>query len=1367
MFKRPAEDVEVTYVYGAFTSVNTQQMWEVLEQLGLASKVQKANCVCWPNHFQYELWCKTGVWQSHDGCRLREALRNLNGRVKPPFKWEERPNQPRGTSTSSNRPLAQLKSTVIATWNITGLKSKIVEVSRWMYDNQALLVGFQETRVDPSYNRVKIPGYNYFGTPGTGKAYHHGVALLLHEGIAATQERLVEGSQVWVKLSKEAFPMPYPVVVGVLYISAAESRKQKTWDDLSDYVTKWRDRHHEVILMGDFNCQMDLDWGAGGHRTRTKLTHLEQLVEKLSLSTGVYLTNPCTYRRHGKYVSHLDHILCTPRLRGLLQGVKVVDSDLSDHACLSLKMWTNVKSSLTTNTSRVESLAQRVAKDKNTLDKLSCKLSSDRYKNRFQVLAGLSDMDAEHETLGLKKYHAYCKIVTEAMEDVVPPPRRQDVHPRQPKLAKWYNGECRAQRAKQTKVYHRLRKAVIEEEPEKAQTDLLKEWKDARVATHRLNTSTRRKAWNAQMEHVSSLYGFEPHKFWKALGVFGEGSKRGNPCTVKDTSGTICYGADAAAVWHDHLGKLAQAPRRARHSVEEKERCDRAWSVQPADLGVECMDCNDPVTVDETRKVLDTLPNWKAVGPDGWPYEILKAMGNKAVEALASIYSLLITERGAKMPRSWLRSYVVPVPKDGDLLDVNNWRGIALMDCNAKAFLAVVLNRIVSRLEARNFFIPEQAGFRPNQECPMQTMALVETLQRRKRAGLSTVVAFVDLRKAYDTVLTHNLFHKLAKAGIGGGVLNIIRCAYQGATQEVTLGHFRSEPYPYEVGVKQGCVLSPCLFDIFINDILDGMIARDLGVKVPGLEHRPMGPDGACRSRLTGLLFADDLVLTAEPGSLMMQQMLNLLGEWSTTWGMSFGIKKCGVMPVLANGEQSFKDWAENHHFTLRGEEVPIVESYRYLGTTICKDLSFAKEREIRTKKLVNGLHAMGPGLRKEHRLSIRSRVVVTKTKVLAGALWGCEVWLSNRNHIHGSEKAYHNAIKQVLGTGSRACAKACLREVDSRDVYSMARRRQVRAYLKWMKMPSTWAGALINQPLTTRGLGAASPHSTPWTTSTTRWFKAYPKVDLGKEGLTVAGAYKLLDDYAANRGTLLQSKGTESAGIKWHREMGLECNKLYLKDASLPVLDKVFLAKARLNALETANRLRHKPDLDWLPPDMCPFCHAEEVEDMVHLLFKCDSWESEREDLESTIKELVTKATNGNPDNDWGLPSQCDVESLMGPLLGGGPWPGSVDEDEQLSPDKHYEVVRATARYLGQVGIKREHQITLLAGAQMLVRGQVIVVEDDDRDENPSQNPVVDNSQPPQSPSMSSHDNDEASHGAKGIMLGRTSIARHVQGIT
>ena len=134
----------------------------------------------------------------------------------------------------------------------------------------------------------------------------------------------------------------------------------------------------------------------------------------------------------------------------------------------------------------------------------------------------------------------------------------------------------------------------------------------------------------------------------------------------------------------------------------------------------------------------------------------------------------------------------------------------------------MMVQRIQHAVESKNLLTREQAGFRWREECSAQAAALVEAVQRRREKRRMTFLMFVDLSKAYDIVPHEAMLAKLDQIGIRGRMLSFIRALYESSEFRVRAsvpGSTTGPTIKIMRGLRQGCPLSPILFDIFINDL--------------------------------------------------------------------------------------------------------------------------------------------------------------------------------------------------------------------------------------------------------------------------------------------------------------------------------------------------------------------------------------------------------------------------------------------------------------------------------------------------------------------------------------------------------------------
>ncbi|CAB1119768.1 unnamed protein product [Ectocarpus sp. CCAP 1310/34] len=367
--------------------------------------------------------------------------------------------------------------------------------------------------------------------------------------------------------------------------------------------------------------------------------------------------------------------------------------------------------------------------------------------------------------------------------------------------------------------------------------------------------------------------------------------------------------------WEKYRAKRKQV----KGLVRKKKKCIWDEVVQKANGGLEgnvkqmwegisgmTVELEKEFTEDEVEACVNKLKCHKAAGADGIVNEFMKFGGKGMIQLMVLLYNWVW--KNEYTPSRWREGVVVNLFKKGDKTDPGNYRGITLLNTVGKCS-AETLFRIVGISEKEHSISEGQAGFRRKRGCVDHVFTVGRIIQGRKRAGKPTYCFFLDVKKAYDTVWRNGLWKQLSKYGIKGKMWRVLKKMTECTKSAVMLDGELSKFFDIEQGVPQGCTLSPTLFQVFINDLLEVVEAVRKGVKV-----------GDTETSVTGMLFADDFVgMSDTPEGLQLQ--IDAAKKFTDKWRLSAHVHAADVQ-FLRSQSSSYP----HHFFGQIGVDVLVID---------------------------------------------------------------------------------------------------------------------------------------------------------------------------------------------------------------------------------------------------------------------------------------------------------------------------------------------------------------------------------------------------------------------------------------------------------
>ena len=305
-----------------------------------------------------------------------------------------------------------------------------------------------------------------------------------------------------------------------------------------------------------------------------------------------------------------------------------------------------------------------------------------------------------------------------------------------------------------------------------------------------------------------------------------------------------------------------------------------------------------------------------------------------------------------------------------------NFRTTSLVTHASKIVLKILLSKTTGR-QAKAYLGNDKFGFRRG--CGTRDgIAVVRTLAERSvEHNKKLYICYVDYEKAFDRVNWVKMMEIMRNIGVDWRDRRLIKNLYTQQSAYVRLGDWKSEACMIGRGVRQGCTLSPLLFNLYDEAMMREATADvDIGVKVGGY-------------LVKSVRFADDKAVMAR-SVRGLQELMDNINRVTKDYGMKINVKKTKVMCISRKGGEKMKIYID-------AQEVEQVKQFKYLGSVISEDGYCDQDLKSRIAMGKNAFMAKKTLLTSRMDLELRKRIV--KSTVWSVALYGAETWSMTQNH--------------------------------------------------------------------------------------------------------------------------------------------------------------------------------------------------------------------------------------------------------------------------------------------------------------------------------------------------------------------------------
>ena len=883
-------------------------------------------------------------------------------------------------------------------------------------------------------------------------------------------------------------------------------------------------------------------------------------------------------KRADENPSVIDYTLCGESLMPLVHSFSVLPfTELSDHCCTSTFIKTNrnlLQDSTQGEVTKVNPNPPKIKFDRNRVNIFQENVQASEKLGPLKTLVNTADLDESKINVCVLKLN---ELIVESAIKTCPVNKTLKKKKKTSKKC-WFNKDCSTLQGHLRRLCRDLAKHPFDKQKRQTYIKARNEYKrTCRKAEQKCRHDLTKKLLKIGLE--------DPKSFWNIIKQMNNWGKEKDDETDQITPLT----------WKEYFTKLLN-DRTSTNALPIDET-----TPQPTPTFNPILDRK--ITMIELRKALTLLKNHKAAGCDRISAEYLKAFAESFDDILLTLLQKLFTLQ--IYPSEWASNFLKPIYKKGECIDPDNYRGLAIGAALAKLYSLILLGRLTEYIDKKDLISVNQIGF---MTCTSDHIFLLQTIIEKvvKKNKNRLYAVFIDFKKAYDTVDRGKLFRRLQEIGINGPFFKNIRAMYKTVSYKIKLKGGYLDPIESNLGLKQGCPLSPMMFNLYIDDMKDIFDAQ-------------CDPVTITDTNISHFLYADDLVLVSlSPEGL--QRSLDKISDYATTKSLTISIKKSKSMIFNLGGRLIDKK------FYINDEPLEPVKSFCYLGFEVVPSGVVTHAKEVLNDKAKKALHPLLGAIAKFN-LPVKLAIRLFHTYISPILLYGVENWsilsdldierfqelsIFQKTEKSITDTVHKKLLKFVLGV-SKTCHNMAVYGETGEIPLSL---KGYRLMLNYWKRLST----LPDKSLAKKALIENANIRTNWLITIEKLVRVFRLIEVPAKKFKDTTKTRIPEYFTVNWKNKLLSE--DISRLRTYKTINSDFT--LPKHLGLPYENRKVISKIRCSnhplAIEKGRQKRPKTPRD---ERICILCDDQVIEDEEHFLLRCDTYSILREEYQMNFENI------------------------------------------------------------------------------------------------------------------------------------------------